>query len=75
MEENFDVEKHFSEVVKRFGGPFKVTSIIQKRVKALNQGAQKLVDLKTKNLFDLAFAELLEGKLELDVPDKEDSGS
>lgn len=63
--EEFNVESHMREVVDKAGGPFKVTSLLQKRIRALNQGAQKLVDISSKNLFDIAFAELYEGKIEM----------
>ncbi len=65
MEEPFDIEEHLKEVVDRLGGSFKVTSLLQKRLKSLNQGAQKLVDVTSRNQFDIAFAELLEGKIAL----------
>lgn len=65
MEEEFDVEEHLKEVVERVGGSFKATSLIQKRLKALNQGAQKLVDIRSRDLFDIAFAELWEEKIAL----------
>ncbi len=65
MEEVFDMENHLKEVIDRVGGAFKATALIQKRLKSLNQGAQKLVDITSRNPFDIAFAELLEGKIAL----------
>ncbi len=65
MEEAFDMENHLKEVVDRVGGAFKVTSLLQKRLRALNQKSQKLVDITSRNPFDIAFAELLEGKIAL----------
>ncbi len=65
MKENFDMEDHLKEVLDRAGGPFEVTSLLQKRLRSLNQGAQKLVDVTSRNLFDIAFAELLEEKITL----------
>ena len=65
MEEAFDMENHLKEVIDRSGGAFKATSLLQKRLKALNQGAQKLVDITSRNQFDIAFAELLEEKIAL----------
>ncbi len=69
--EEFSVEKHMREVVEKAGGSFKVTSLLQKRIRALNQGAQKLVDIDSRNLFDIAFAELNEGKIEMKEQDPE----
>ncbi len=65
MKEPFDMEDHLKEVLDRVGGPFKATSLLQKRLKSLNQGAQKLVDVTSRNPFDIAFAELLEEKITL----------
>ena len=65
MEEPFDMENHLKEVIDRMGGAFKATALLQKRLKALNQGAQKLVDVTSRNQFDIAFAELLEEKIAL----------
>ncbi len=65
MEEPFDMENHLKEVIDRMGGAFKATSLLQKRLKSLNQGAQKLVDVTSRNQFDIAFAELLEEKIAL----------
>lgn len=71
MEEPFDVKDHLEEAIDRVGGPFKATSLIQKRLKSLNQGAQKLVDVTSRNLFDVAFVELLENKIALGPPKQE----
>ncbi len=65
MKEPFDMENHLKEVLDRIGGAFKATALLQKRLKSLNQGAQKLVDVTSRNLFDIAFAELLEEKITL----------
>ena len=66
MEEPFDMENHLKEVIDRMGGVFKATSLLQKRLKSLNQGAQKLVDVTSRNQFDIAFAELLEEKIAME---------
>ena len=72
MEEPFDMENHLKEVIDRMGGAFKATALLQKRLKALNQGAQKLVDVTSRNQFDIAFAELLEEKIALgDIPESQ----
>ena len=71
MEEIFDVESHLKEVIDRVGGRFKATSLLQKRLKSLHQGAQKLVDITSRNQFDVAFAEILEDKIALGEPKQE----
>jgi len=73
--EEFNVDSHMKEVVEKAGGPFKVTSLLQKRIKALNQGAQKLVDIPSKDLFDIAFPELYEGKIEMKEKKVESPGT
>lgn len=65
MKEPFDMENHLKEVLDRIGGPFKATALLQKRLRSLNQGAQKLVDVTSRNPFDIAFAEMLEEKIAL----------
>ena len=70
MEEPFDVKNHLEEAIDRANGPFKATSLIQKRLKLLNQGSQKLVDVVSRNLFDVAFVELLEDKIALEQPEQ-----
>ncbi len=72
MEESFDMEKHLKEVIDRMGGAFKATSLLQKRLKSLNQGAQKLVDVTSRNPFDIAFAEMLEEKITLGETEPEE---
>jgi DNA-directed RNA polymerase subunit K/omega len=71
MEEQFDVRNHLKEAIDKVGGPFKATSLVQKRLKSLNQGAQKLVDVTSRNLFDIAFVELLEDKIALEKKEQE----
>ena len=40
------------EIVKKCGGRFKLSTLIQKRMVALNRGARPLVDIQTKNPMD-----------------------
>lgn len=55
------------EIARVVGGRFKLTSLIQKRMVALNKGARPLVDLQTKNLMEIAVAEIKQNKIYLDT--------
>ena len=73
------------EIVRKVGGRFKLSSVIQKRMVALNRGARPLVDLPTKNLMEIVVAEIMQDKIYLDAtgevavragdtPDSDDAG-
>ena len=55
------------EIVNKVGGRFKLSTLIQKRMVALNKGARPLVDLQTKNLMEIAVAEIKQNKIYLDT--------
>jgi DNA-directed RNA polymerase subunit omega len=55
------------ELVKKVGGRFKLTTLIQKRMVALNRGARPLIDLATKNQMEIVVAEILNDKIYLDT--------
>ena len=42
------------KIVKKVGGRFKLSSMIQKRLVALNRGARPLVDLPSKDPMEIA---------------------
>jgi len=54
------------EIVNKVGGRFKLSTIIQKRMVALNRGARPLVEIPTKNLMLIVIQEILEDKIFLD---------
>ncbi len=54
------------EIVRKAGGRFRLTTLLQKRMVALNRGTPPLVDLPTKNLLEIAVREIMEGKIYLD---------
>jgi DNA-directed RNA polymerase subunit omega len=54
-------------IVRKVGGRFKLTSLIQKRMVALNRGARPLVDLNTKDLMEIVIAEIMSDKIYLDM--------
>ena len=54
-------------IVNKVGGRFKLSSLIQKRLVALNRGARPLVELMTKNQMEIVVAEILQDKIFLDT--------
>ena len=54
------------QIVNKVGGRFKLSTLIQKRLVALNRGARPLVDLQTKNPMDVVIQEIMQDKIFLD---------
>jgi DNA-directed RNA polymerase subunit omega len=54
------------EIVNKVGGRFKLSSLIQKRLVALNRGARPLVDIPTKNTMEIVVQEIMQDKIYLD---------
>lgn len=54
------------EIVNKIGGRFKLSTLIQKRMVALNLGARALVDLKTTDKMAIVIQEILQDKIFLD---------
>ena len=55
------------DIVRKVGGRFKLSTLVQKRMVALNRGARALVDLQTKDLMQIVVAEILQDKIYLDT--------
>jgi DNA-directed RNA polymerase subunit omega len=55
------------QIVNKVGGRFKLSSLIQKRLVALNRGARPLVELPTKNAMEIVVAEIMQDKIYLDT--------
>jgi len=55
------------EIVHKVGGRFKLSTLIQKRLVAINSGARPLVDLKTENKIEIVIQEILQDKIYLDT--------
>ncbi len=53
-------------IVNKVGGRFKLSTLIQKRLIALNKGAKPLVDLKTNDKLAIVIQEILQDKIYLD---------
>ncbi len=55
------------EIVNKVGGRFKLSTLIQKRMIALNQGARALVDSRGLDKMTLVIQEIMEDKIYLDM--------
>jgi DNA-directed RNA polymerase subunit omega len=54
------------EIVNKVGGRFKLSTLIQKRMVALNMGARALVDVKGGDKMAIVIQEILQDKIYLD---------
>ena len=55
------------QIVNNVGGRFKLSTLIQKRLVALNRGARPLVELQTKNPMEVVIQEIMQDKIYLDL--------
>lgn len=55
------------EIVNKVGGRFKLSTLIQKRLIALNAGARPLVDMRTPDKMAIVVAEIMQDKIFLDT--------
>lgn len=58
--------RKIQEAQERFGGPFAMTAILQKRVRELVQGSRPLIKTDKARPIDIALDELLENRLNLE---------
>ena len=54
------------EIVNKVGGRFKLSTLIQKRLVALNGGSRPLVDIKSDDKMEIVVQEILQDKIYLD---------
>ena len=54
------------ELIKKIGGPFRLSALIQRRLKELIEGSRPLVDPQGKNMVEIAVQEIMEGKIVID---------
>ena len=54
------------EIVNKVGGRFKLSTLIQKRMVALNTGAKPLVDNRSGDRLSIVLQEILQDKIYLD---------
>ena len=55
------------EIVNKVGGRFKLSTLIQKRMIALNQGARPLVDIRGADKMTVVIQEIIQDKIFLDL--------
>lgn len=55
------------KIVNKVGGRYKLSTLIQKRLIALNNGARPLVDLKGSDKMAIVIAEIMQDKIFLDT--------
>ncbi len=58
------------EIVNKVGGRFKLSTLIQKRMIALNQGARSLVDGRGMDKMTMVIQEIMQDKIYLDMSGK-----
>ena len=69
----FMIEDLKSEgLYKRYGGQFRLTALVQRRLKELVEGARPLVDPTGKNLVGIAIEEVAQNKITIDYEHTED---
>ena len=63
MQEELKEEK----IVNKVGGRFKLSTLIQKRMIALNQGARPLVEIRGADKMTIVIQEIMQDKIYLDL--------
>jgi DNA-directed RNA polymerase subunit omega len=53
-------------IVRKVGGRFKLSTLIQKRLVALNAGSRPLVDMRTDEMLEVVIQEIMQDKIYLD---------
>jgi DNA-directed RNA polymerase subunit omega len=54
-------------IVKKVGGRFKLSTLIQKRLVQLNQGSRPLIDMDTSDRMKVVLQEIMQDKIYLDT--------
>ena len=54
-------------IVNKVGGRFKLSTLIQKRLVALNAGSRPLVDMDSEDKMEIVLQEILQDKIYLDT--------
>jgi len=54
------------QIVNKVGGRFKLSTLIQKRLAAINAGARALVDFESEDKMEVVVQEILQDKIYLD---------
>ncbi|HWB01369.1 MAG TPA: DNA-directed RNA polymerase subunit omega, partial [Pirellulales bacterium] len=54
-------------IVNKVGGRFKLSTLIQKRLVALNGGSRPLIELDTNDRLEIVIQEIMQDKIYLDT--------
>jgi len=60
------------EVIRKVGGRFKLTALIQHRMRELMEGARPLVERNGRSDLEVVIAEILEDKIEIEFFEPEE---
>ena len=55
------------QIVNKVGGRFKLSTLVQKRLVALNAGSRPLVEVDTEDKMEIVLQEILQDKIFLDT--------
>lgn len=58
------------DIIRKVGGRFKLSTLIQKRLVQLNAGSRPLVDVDSDSKMEIVLQEILEDKIYLDMSDE-----
>ena len=58
-------------LVRKVGGAFRLTALVQRRLKELVEGARPMVESRGKTLVEVAVNEIDQGKLDIDYEHSE----
>ena len=64
-------ELKYDELVGKCGGRFKLVALIQRRWLQLMHGARPMVESKGRTEMEIIVREILEGKIEMEIPQDE----
>jgi DNA-directed RNA polymerase subunit omega len=60
-----EAKMRIEDAIRKAGGRFKLTTLIQKRLQELNKGAPSLVELPGRPMIDVVLEEILQDKIAL----------
>lgn len=66
-------ELRHDDIINKVGGRFRLAAVIQKRWRQLMQGARPMVDTKGLTDMEVIVKEIMEGKIEVEEPDDDDT--
>lgn len=58
------------DLIRRMGGRFKLSALIQRRWMQLMQGARPMVETRGLTELEVVVREIVEGKIDMEIPEK-----